>query len=80
MWSLTSPRTNRISGPKNFRSLVKKGFFNTICQKQTCALAEAPPLLWGDYAAGKVNDFHFAPESGHRAMQSACPFRAKWRR
>jgi hypothetical protein len=38
-----------------------------LCQKQTChtsmmlihhvevALAEAPPSLWGDYAAGKVN-------------------------
>jgi hypothetical protein len=35
MWSLTSPRTNRISGPRNFRSLVKKDFFNTIGQKQT---------------------------------------------
>jgi hypothetical protein len=37
MWSLTSPHTNRISGPKNFRSLVKKDFFNTIGQKQTHA-------------------------------------------
>ena len=38
MWSLTSPRTNRISGPRNFRSLVKKDFFNTIGQKQTLTL------------------------------------------
>src|SRR5258708_7021664 len=36
MWSLTSPRTNRISGPKNFRSLVKKDFFNTIGTFRTC--------------------------------------------
>src|SRR3981189_3100315 len=25
----------------------------------------------------RANVFRFAPESGHRAMQSACPFRAK---
>jgi hypothetical protein len=24
----------------------------------------------------RANVFRFAPESGHRAMQSACPFRA----
>jgi hypothetical protein len=40
---------------------------SALCQKQTCytsimlihhdevALAKAPPSLWGDYAAGKVN-------------------------
>jgi hypothetical protein len=27
----------------------------------------------------RANVFRFAPESGHRAMQSACPFRAKAR-
>src|SRR6266576_3043813 len=25
----------------------------------------------------RANVFRFAPESGHRAMQSACPFRAR---
>src|SRR6476661_8818982 len=35
MWSLTSQRTSRISGPRNFRSLVKKDFFNTIGTFQT---------------------------------------------
>jgi hypothetical protein len=35
MWSLTSQRTSRISGPKNFRSIVKKDFFNTIDPNQT---------------------------------------------
>ena len=33
--SLTSLRTNRISGPRNFRSSAKKDFFNTIGTKQT---------------------------------------------
>jgi hypothetical protein len=30
MWSLTSQRTKRISGPGKFRSSPKKDFFNTI--------------------------------------------------
>jgi hypothetical protein len=47
MWSLTSPRTNRISGPKNFRSLVKKDFFNTIDPKQTSKGAVANVGLRG---------------------------------
>jgi hypothetical protein len=39
MWSLTFPRTNRISGLYNFRSSYfrsspEKDFFNTICQKR----------------------------------------------
>jgi hypothetical protein len=32
IWSLTSPRTKRISGPKNFGSSAKKDFFNTIAR------------------------------------------------
>src|SRR3984893_2959252 len=32
MWSLTSPRAKRISGPKKFRSPPRKDFFNTIAQ------------------------------------------------
>jgi hypothetical protein len=32
MWSLTFPRTNRISGLYNFRSSPEKDFCNTICQ------------------------------------------------
>ena len=63
MWSLTSQRTSRISGLRNFRSLVKKDFFNTIdvphfhdlIHHDEVALAKAPPLLWDDYATGKVN-------------------------
>jgi hypothetical protein len=35
MWSLTFPRTNRISGLYNFRSSPEKDFFNTICQERT---------------------------------------------
>jgi hypothetical protein len=38
MWSLTSPRAKRISGPKKFRSSPKKDFFNTIRAK-----ADIPP-------------------------------------
>jgi hypothetical protein len=30
MWSLTSPRAERISGPEKFRSSAEKDFFNTI--------------------------------------------------
>jgi hypothetical protein len=33
MWSLTSPRANRISGLYNFRSSPEKDFFNTIGKK-----------------------------------------------
>ena len=35
IWSLTSPNSKRISGPKKFRSSAKKDPFNTICHKQT---------------------------------------------
>ena len=30
IWSLTSPRAERISGPENFRSSARKDFFNSI--------------------------------------------------
>jgi hypothetical protein len=30
MWSPTSPRLERISGPEKFCSSAKKDFFNTI--------------------------------------------------
>jgi hypothetical protein len=35
IWSLTSPRSKRISSSKKFRSSPQKDFFNTICQKVT---------------------------------------------
>jgi hypothetical protein len=35
MWSLTSPRAERISGPEKFRSSSRKDFFNNIRQKPT---------------------------------------------
>ncbi|SRR5229473_7614337 len=35
MWSLASPRANRISGLYNFRSSPEKEFCNTICQEGT---------------------------------------------
>jgi hypothetical protein len=31
MWSLTSPRADRISGPEKFCSSARKDFFNSIC-------------------------------------------------
>jgi hypothetical protein len=34
MWSLTSPRVKRISGPEKFGSSAKKDFFNTIRHKR----------------------------------------------
>src|ERR1044071_6962079 len=36
MWSLTSRRVRRTSGPQNFQSSAKKAFFNTIGHLQTC--------------------------------------------
>jgi hypothetical protein len=41
MWSLTSPRAKRISGPKKFRSSPKKDFFNTIGHNRTDAIGVA---------------------------------------
>src|SRR5882672_2590344 len=40
MWSLTSKRERRTSGPENFRPSAKRDFFNTICQLQTYNLAD----------------------------------------
>jgi hypothetical protein len=37
IWSLTSPRAKRISGPKKFHSSPKKDFFNTIDPTETWA-------------------------------------------
>jgi hypothetical protein len=34
IWSVTSPRVRRISGPKNFRSPSQKDFFNNIGAKR----------------------------------------------
>src|ERR1700694_4957308 len=39
MWSLTSPREGRTSGPEKFPSAVKKDFFNTIGTFETCRRA-----------------------------------------
>jgi hypothetical protein len=36
MWSLTSPRAERISGPENFRSSARRDFFNSIGTELTC--------------------------------------------
>jgi hypothetical protein len=35
MWSLTSQRERRTSGPENFQSSAKKDFFNTIRQERS---------------------------------------------
>ena len=40
MWSLTSPRADRISGPEKFCSPARKDFFNSIGTFETC-----PPIL-----------------------------------
>src|SRR5215470_4024912 len=37
MWSLTSPRIKRISGPKNFRSTPQKDFCNKVGQERSHA-------------------------------------------
>jgi hypothetical protein len=42
MWSLTSQRKRRTSGPKNFQSEAIKDFFNTIRQQRSFVY----PLLW----------------------------------
>jgi hypothetical protein len=35
VWSLTSPRVKRISGPEKFWQAPQKDFFNTIDHQQT---------------------------------------------
>jgi hypothetical protein len=35
MWSLTSQRERRTSGPENFQSSTKKDFFNNIRHEQS---------------------------------------------
>src|ERR1700730_6278756 len=39
MWSLTSQRERRTSGPENFQSQAKKDFFNTIRHKRSYRLS-----------------------------------------
>ena len=39
MWSLTSQRDRRTSGPENFQSSAKKDFFNTIGAKRNVLLS-----------------------------------------
>jgi len=50
MWSLISPRAQRISGFKNIRSSGQKDFFNTIGQEATSRNPgsgdAAAPLRW----------------------------------
>ena len=36
MWSLTSQRERRTSGPENFQSSTKKDFFNFAQQSYSC--------------------------------------------
>jgi len=47
MWSLTSPREGRTSGPKKFRLSTRKDFFNSIGQTRTsrlaCRMSVSPP-------------------------------------
>ena len=47
IWSLTSPRVNRISGSKNFRSTPQKDFFNTIGTFETCRRLPRMSVYWG---------------------------------
>jgi hypothetical protein len=42
MWSRTSSRAKRISGPKKFRSSPEKDFFNTIDPKRTNGGSDDP--------------------------------------
>jgi hypothetical protein len=46
VWSLTSPRTKRISGLQNFRSSPEKDFFNAIGIKRTWSLRRAMSVHW----------------------------------
>src|SRR5258706_1524370 len=45
MWSLTSPRADRISGPEKFCSSARKDFFNSIGTFETCRLYRAMSAL-----------------------------------
>src|SRR6478752_5600636 len=44
IWSLTSPRVQRISGSKKFRSPPQKDFCNNICQFRTHAPQQICPI------------------------------------
>ncbi len=44
MWSLTSPRTNRISDLQNFRTSPEKDFCNNIDPKRTSTISNRLPV------------------------------------
>src|SRR5437899_10740058 len=63
MWSLTSPRTKRISSFRKFRLLPPKDFFDSIGQTEKNLV--------------RAYVFRFTPEFRHCSSQSACLKRAK---
>src|SRR6266404_1457554 len=61
-----------------------EGVFHLATPRRShdCTAAMHTPLpsrVQNRKSSMRANVFRFAPESGHRAMQSACPFRANSR-
>src|SRR6478672_13322868 len=72
MWSLTSQRTSRISGPRNFRSLVKEDFFNTIGTWRTRRCV--PPMFAFERKADK-RIYKYTPQDSVAAAGRRSEFR-----
>jgi hypothetical protein len=58
LWSLTSRRVKRISGPEKSRLPDGNDFFNSIGQKATS------PMVWALV--------RYTPKTGHRGIRDEC--------
>ena len=68
IWSLTSPRVNRISGSKKFRSSPQKDFFNSIGATRTWAVTSTS-VKW-----------HFSEVTAAGTMSVSCRYCCKSRK
>src|SRR2546430_6513988 len=74
MWSLTSQRERRASGPENFQSQAEKDFFNTIGTKRTCGAARQCPFLEAKQTLSKKHrPVSRNASNRRRSTPSRCP-------
>jgi hypothetical protein len=64
MWSLTSPRAKRISGPKKFRSPPQKDFCNTIRHKLPFHNRSFRESFGADYPLASLRSFRDLADRG----------------